>query len=579
MSVEKSLKAAEIPDGEGGDKDQRGDRFGPEPEEKQEEDLQERRVEKKDEEEVKRDEAEEEEVVEDEEDADEEEEEEKEEEEEEEEEEEGKVCFVCLDSKEKSPSSASGVNSEYGSFSTLCIQMCFAVMASLLHSVSDSLSLLMGLWSQFVEIDLGEIRKDVQCPICLGIIKKTRTVMECLHRFCRECIDKSMRLGNKECPACRKRCASRRSLRDDPTFDALIAALFSNIDTYEEEEFAFHEDDKARNKQIQASIAEVSQRQSEALVKRKSFGKEASVSTRPQRRRRRNCRNMEQNTVEEANEDDNNDDNNGKDSSSEERGAEVRLRKRRKRSTSRSTLNPSSSGANNNNGNCAENDAEVTLRDNSSKGISPGLVWNPEILAWGRGGTRSHTRHGNNATGGSSKSVRNARVNRLVECLRSSVDGNSIEDIHLKLVSVDTNCVPELPQAYLCCRPTLPFVALQLHLKTEEVELLVTRELGGGGDKAIENLPVVASDSASASKEEMQSLEDNETLSRLKVEQHLVASPLILTGRSKPSERNLEPEGRAAAKNNNNDELAEMSPTLVHSFRLVCSIGLGGFWT
>jgi hypothetical protein len=28
-----------------------------------------------------------------------------------------------------------------------------------------------------------------------GIIRKTRTVMECLHRFCRDCIDKSMRLG------------------------------------------------------------------------------------------------------------------------------------------------------------------------------------------------------------------------------------------------------------------------------------------------------------------------------------------------------------------------------------------------
>ncbi|KAF3566450.1 hypothetical protein DY000_02013357, partial [Brassica cretica] len=514
MSVEKSLKAAEIPDEEGGEKDQRGDRFGPEPEEKEEEDLQE----KKHEEEVKRDEADEEEVVEDEdEDEDEEDKEDAEEEQEEEE-----------DSKDKSPS---GDKSEYDSSSPLstCV---FALTGS--QTVSVLMVLVsIRLWDQFVEIDLGEIRKDVQCPICLGIIKKTRTVMECLHRFCRECIDKSMRLGNKECPACRKRCASRRSLRDDPTFDALIAALFSNIDTYEEEEFAFHEDDKARNKQIQASIAEVSQRQSEALVKRKSFGKEASVSTRPQRRRRRNCRNMEQNTVEEANEDDNNDDNNGKDSSSEERGAEVRLRQRRKRSTSRSTLNPSSSGANNNNGNCAENDADVNLRDNNSKRISPGLVWNPEILAWGRGGTRSHTRHGNNATGGSSKSVRNARVNRLVECLRSSVDGNSIEDIHLKLVSVDTNCVPELPQPYLCCRPTLlvkqlrEFVALQIHLKTEEVELLVTRGLGGGGDKAIENLSVVASDSASASKEEMQSLEDSETLSRLKVEQHLVASPLI----------------------------------------------------
>lgn len=70
-----------------------------------------------------------------------------------------------------------------------------------------------------------------------------------------------------------------------------------------------------------------------------------------------------------------------------------------------------------------------------------------------------------------------------------------------------------------------------MHLKTEEVELLVTR---GGGDRAIENLPVVTSASAAASKDEMQSLEDNETLSRLKVdyisshEQHLVASIIII---------------------------------------------------
>uniref|UniRef100_A0A6N2KYK0 RING-type domain-containing protein n=1 Tax=Salix viminalis TaxID=40686 RepID=A0A6N2KYK0_SALVM len=48
---------------------------------------------------------------------------------------------------------------------------------------------------EYVVVKLSEIRKEVQCPICLGIIRKTRTVMECLHRFCRECIDKSMRLG------------------------------------------------------------------------------------------------------------------------------------------------------------------------------------------------------------------------------------------------------------------------------------------------------------------------------------------------------------------------------------------------
>ncbi|CAN6909530.1 unnamed protein product [Brassica oleracea] len=489
--------------GDGGDQQQQLDRFDPEAEEKNEpEDLQETTVEKKDDEqeEVKRDEAEkEEEAVEEEEE--EEEEVVVEEEEEEEEEEEDGDEEPEEDSKEKSPS---------------------------------------GDKSEFMEIDLGEIRKDVQCPICLGIIKKTRTVMECLHRFCRECIDKSMRLGNNECPACRKHCASRRSLRDDPKFDALIAALFTNIDSYEEEEFIFHEDDKARNKQIQASIAEISQRQSEALVKRKSFGKEAAVLMRSQRsgsgsRRRRNCRNTEHNADEAHDDDDNNEDNNngeGRDSSSDERGPEVRVRKRRKRSASRSTQHPSSAGANNNNGNCGDNDTEV-YRD-SSKGVSPGLVWNPEMLAWGRSATRSNPRHENNTAGGSSKSVRNARVSRLVEYLRSSVDGKSVEvDIHVKLVSLDTKCVPDLPQPYLCCRPTFlvkqlrEFVALEMHLKTEDVELLLVKKGLGGEDKTVENLPVMASASAASSKDEMKSLEDNETLSKLKTdfnssqEQHL----------------------------------------------------------
>lgn len=40
---------------------------------------------------------------------------------------------------------------------------------------------------------------------------------------------------NNECPVCRTHCASRRSLRDDLNFDALIAALYPNVDSYEEE--------------------------------------------------------------------------------------------------------------------------------------------------------------------------------------------------------------------------------------------------------------------------------------------------------------------------------------------------------
>lgn len=87
---------------------------------------------------------------------------------------------------------------------------------------------------------------------------------------------------NNECPACRTHCASRRSLRDDPNYDNLIAALYPDIDKYEQEvywsnslslklenyivyffmsstscwisgwlqELAFHEEEKNRNKQV-----------------------------------------------------------------------------------------------------------------------------------------------------------------------------------------------------------------------------------------------------------------------------------------------------------------------------------------
>jgi hypothetical protein len=31
---------------------------------------------------------------------------------------------------------------------------------------------------------------DFSCPICLGYMRKTSVIMECLHRFCNECIQK-----------------------------------------------------------------------------------------------------------------------------------------------------------------------------------------------------------------------------------------------------------------------------------------------------------------------------------------------------------------------------------------------------
>lgn len=130
--------------------------------------------------------------------------------------------------------------------------------------------------------------------------------------------------------------------------------------------------------------------------------------------RRRNCRGIELQGSE-----DNEDENDNKDSSSaDERCTEVRQKRRKRRAGIRSSL-PSSSAANSDVG-CTENDLDVS-REN--RGLSPGLVWNSEMLAWGRAGTRSHTRYGN-ASSCSSKSAQNARLSKLVDYLRSLEENN-----------------------------------------------------------------------------------------------------------------------------------------------------------
>ncbi|XP_056171790.1 putative E3 ubiquitin-protein ligase RING1a [Syzygium oleosum] len=89
----------------------------------------------------------------------------------------------------------------------------------------------------YVQVELAEIREKLQCPICLGIIRNTRAVKECLHRFCQECIAKYMLLGGNECPACHEHCGSD-ALRADPRYDALIEAFYPDV--VKSKEFAFH---------------------------------------------------------------------------------------------------------------------------------------------------------------------------------------------------------------------------------------------------------------------------------------------------------------------------------------------------
>ncbi|CAI9292750.1 unnamed protein product [Lactuca saligna] len=329
---------------------------------------------------------------------------------------------------------------------------------------------------EFVYVKLADVRKEVQCPICLGIIRKTRKVMECLHRFCRECIDKSMRLGNNECPACRAHCASRRSLRDDPNYDALIALLYPDIDKYEEEELAFHEEEKARNKQIQASIAQTSRRQLEALGKKRATAK--ATATAFMRRSQSNPRNLrgrkrQKSTEPQVSENDLDADNDNGDKYSSstdepEPSTEVKLKRYK-----RWSVGQSSSG----NGICDANERDG-IRKNG-----------PEILAWGRGGMRSHTRHGGQSSGGG-KIGRHGQISKLIDHLQKLPRNDDNLEIHLKLISLDEQNMPNLKKTiFVCCNPTMSttnisqFVAHENNLQANEIELLLVK-----GDDSEHNL-------------------------------------------------------------------------------------------
>ncbi|XP_024992783.1 putative E3 ubiquitin-protein ligase RING1a isoform X2 [Cynara cardunculus var. scolymus] len=336
---------------------------------------------------------------------------------------------------------------------------------------------------EYVFVKLADVRKEVQCPICLGIIRKTRKVMECLHRFCRECIDKSMRLGNNECPACRAHCASRRSLRDDPNYDALIAILYPDIDKYEAEELAFHEEEKARNKQspeqIQASIAQTSRRQLEALGKKRATAK--ATATAFMRRSHGNTRNLRGRKSWKSaepqgsdNEVDADNDIGGKYSSSaDEPTTEIRPKRYKRWSGAQSSL--PSSGAN---GGCDDNEAETTRK---TGGGSIGLVGSPEILAWGRGGMRSHTRHGSQ-NGSAGKSAKNNQLAKLIDHLQKLPHNDDKLDLQLKLLSLDEQNIPNLQNLYLCCSPATStayfcqYVALENGLRADEIELFLVKE-------------------------------------------------------------------------------------------------------
>ncbi|KAL6620473.1 hypothetical protein ACP70R_035612 [Stipagrostis hirtigluma subsp. patula] len=303
--------------------------------------------------------------------------------------------------------------------------------------------------------------------------------MECLHRFCRDCIDKSMRLGNNECPACRTHCASRRSLRDDPNYDSLILALYPDIDKYEEEELAFSEEERTRNKKIQESIAETFRRQTEALVKKRSTAKTAETYTRRTRgntRTRRRGRTSSPDVVpidgDDEDREENGNDGSKESSSVDDHSQDVRPKRARRWPVSRHS--PAK----------IIGSVDSSIEDSDDLGAGRDMLTTSplrgEMLAWGKNGTRSQTRHGN-ASGSSGRMAKGGRVSKLVDRLRNADEFDSKLNLYLVLLPLDGQSMPKLEKPYLNCQPTFSvghlcqFVALQLSRQAKEVEIYMRR--------------------------------------------------------------------------------------------------------
>lgn len=176
-------------------------------------------------------------------------------------------------------------------------------------------------------------------------------------------------------------------------------------------------------RQIQASIAQTLRRQSEAVSKKRPPSVRR-LRGNNYRRGKRSYRNDAEFPASDENEDPTAEDG-VKDSSSDEQIERSERRSKGFRTQgaakfSQPHLAACSDGAG------EDNDSDQVNRETT--GASSRFVGNSERLVWGKGGMRSHTRHGS-MTASNSKNVKTNRLSSLVDYLRNS--NNNAEEVTL----------------------------------------------------------------------------------------------------------------------------------------------------
>ena len=83
----------------------------------------------------------------------------------------------------------------------------------------------------FVEQRINLSTKQLECSICMGILRNP-LVTDCMHRFCKKCIQQHLRQYDRKvhlCPLCNKEIKTARSLKPDTMMERLIHTILPHL--------------------------------------------------------------------------------------------------------------------------------------------------------------------------------------------------------------------------------------------------------------------------------------------------------------------------------------------------------------
>ncbi|KAI9013291.1 hypothetical protein BC832DRAFT_288864 [Gaertneriomyces semiglobifer] len=143
-----------------------------------------------------------------------------------------------------------------------------------------------------ITIEWKALKEEFTCPVCRGLLDRTMITVECMHRFCFNCIRDALFKGNKQCPTCRRECPAMRNLRHDERFDQMIQVLFggpqeANEDIINTEEI------------VARRMAEVRRMYEEGMKKQAERRKSRAGSSSGHRRPRENSHGYSDNDTED----------------------------------------------------------------------------------------------------------------------------------------------------------------------------------------------------------------------------------------------------------------------------------------